>query len=270
LGVIVANTVAVLTTAVEKRAEWRATIENALKDAQPRGPDWLIEVDFFTAILARLDGQPATLPPDHPYGPALAQIEAGLAGGALDPEVPELDVSDDLARAVQAFLDSESWDAARTVVEAHQALLLQPQAAALLAALGQQARAGENIRAAELFELHAAVLTACQADGIDQTFDRLRQADETQGQPAALPGDFAARMAAALRGPGPLKAQTYDELTALGQAQPALLPLVKAVQSALFGAPLAEAGQALTGEQAAVWSEIVALVKTQPPGTEAP
>jgi hypothetical protein len=41
------------------------------------------------------------------------------------------------------------------------------------------------------------------------------------------------------------------------------------VQNALFGAPLAEAGQALTGEQAAVWSEIVALVKTQPPGTEA-
>ena len=43
-----------------------------------------------------------------------------------------------------------------------------------------------------------------------------------QAAPAALPPDFADRMAAALGGPPPLKARTYDELTALADAQPVL------------------------------------------------
>src|SRR6266568_3406280 len=79
LQVILSNTVAVMTTMHERRAEWREAIVNALQDAQQHRTDWQIEVEFFTAVLAILDGNAAALPYDHPYSPALAQIQEGIA-----------------------------------------------------------------------------------------------------------------------------------------------------------------------------------------------
>ena len=84
LQVILSNTVAVMTTMHERRAEWREAIVNALQDAQQHGTDWQIEVEFFTAVLAILDGNAAALPYDHPYSPALAQIQEGIAAGGLE------------------------------------------------------------------------------------------------------------------------------------------------------------------------------------------
>ncbi len=83
LQVIVHSTVAVMTTMQERRAEWHKTITGALQDAQQRGADWQIEVDFYGAVLALLDGQAPSLPGDHPYAAALAQIQSGIAAGGV-------------------------------------------------------------------------------------------------------------------------------------------------------------------------------------------
>jgi hypothetical protein len=83
LQVIVHNTVAVMTTMQERHAEWHKTITGALQDAQQRGADWQIEVDFYTAMVALLDGHAPSLPGDHPYAAALAQIQVGIAAGGV-------------------------------------------------------------------------------------------------------------------------------------------------------------------------------------------
>ncbi|MEO6893178.1 MAG: tetratricopeptide repeat protein [Ktedonobacteraceae bacterium] len=83
---IVGNTIAVMITMQERRDEWREDIAQALQDAQQGGTDWHIEVEFFTAVLAILDGQPPSLAADHPYAPAIAAIEDGIARGGPEPE----------------------------------------------------------------------------------------------------------------------------------------------------------------------------------------
>lgn len=83
LQAIVHNTVAVMTTMQERHTEWHKTITGALQDAQQQGADWQIEVDFYGAVLALLDGQTPSLPGDHPYAAALAQIQAGIAAGGV-------------------------------------------------------------------------------------------------------------------------------------------------------------------------------------------
>jgi tetratricopeptide (TPR) repeat protein len=76
---IVSNTVVVMTIMPEKQSEWRETITEDLQDAQQRGADWQIEVDFFTAVLAILDGQSPSLPAEHPYAEAVTAIQEGIA-----------------------------------------------------------------------------------------------------------------------------------------------------------------------------------------------
>lgn len=62
INTLVGYTITVMTTMPERHAEWREAITQALHDAQQRGADWQIEVEFFTAILAILEGQsPAAL-----------------------------------------------------------------------------------------------------------------------------------------------------------------------------------------------------------------
>ena len=109
LQVILFNTVAVMTTMPERRTEWCEVIAKALQDVQQRGTDWQIEGEFYTAILAILDGKAAALPADHPYAPALAQIQEGIAAGGLeDNETPQDDalpfVADLIPRSIAALL----------------------------------------------------------------------------------------------------------------------------------------------------------------------
>ena len=80
---IIANTISVMTTMQDRRAEWRAVIAQALQDAQQGEADYKIEVDFFTAVLAMLDGQSPSLPTDHPYAQAVLAIQDGIAKGGL-------------------------------------------------------------------------------------------------------------------------------------------------------------------------------------------
>ena len=58
------------------------------------GADWQIEVEFFSAVLALLDGEAPALPGDHPYAPALAKIQEGIAAGGLEDD--ETSQDDDL------------------------------------------------------------------------------------------------------------------------------------------------------------------------------
>ena len=74
-------------------------MQQALYDAQQRGTDWQIEVEFFTVILAILDGQPPSLSADHPYAAAIAAIQDRIAKGGLEPD----DDGDDVPEGVQAL-----------------------------------------------------------------------------------------------------------------------------------------------------------------------
>ena len=79
-----------MTTIQESRSEWREAMANSLQQAQQEGADWQIEVEFFTAVLAILDGEAPALPADHPYAPALAKIQEGIAAGGLeDDDTPQ-------------------------------------------------------------------------------------------------------------------------------------------------------------------------------------
>jgi len=79
IQVIVENTVAVMTTAKDNRNEWRETIAGWLDQA--KSINRRRDVEFFTAILAILDGQTPDLPEGHPYAEALASIQAEIAAG---------------------------------------------------------------------------------------------------------------------------------------------------------------------------------------------
>jgi hypothetical protein len=81
---IVNNTVAVMTTMPQRRIEWQEAIAQALQNAQARGANRQIEVEFFTDVLAILDGQAPSLPAHHPYAAAVAAIEDGIANGGME------------------------------------------------------------------------------------------------------------------------------------------------------------------------------------------
>ncbi len=99
INIIISNTITVMTTMPERRAEWQETISRVLQVAQQRGSDWQIEVEFYTAILAILDGQSLSLPTDHPYASALAAIQEGIANGGQPP-----DEAEDIPEEVQALI----------------------------------------------------------------------------------------------------------------------------------------------------------------------
>jgi hypothetical protein len=157
--------------------EWRQAIAGALQQAQGQGADLQTEVEFFTAVLALLDGETSALPAGHPYAEALAQIQAGIASGA--PEVP-VEAMQEIAQsfgpvleAVMAFLNADDWEASRRVIEARQDLLLRQEAEIALLALIAQAEAGGNQDAVRVLQMHLEILRACKADGIDAAFAQL-------------------------------------------------------------------------------------------------
>ena len=86
---IIANTIVVLTTMPERRDEWRGMLEDDLQEAQQQGPDWQIEIELYTVLLALLDGQAAVLPADHAYASVLIEIQEGIAAGGLMEEEGE-------------------------------------------------------------------------------------------------------------------------------------------------------------------------------------
>jgi tetratricopeptide (TPR) repeat protein len=80
---IIGNTIAVMTNIKEKYTDWRERITGLLEDAKEKGDDWQIEVEYYKAVLALLDGKAFTLPDGNPYADDLKQIQAGIAAGGL-------------------------------------------------------------------------------------------------------------------------------------------------------------------------------------------
>jgi len=155
---ITSNTVAVMTAVQDRRAEWREVIAKALKDAQQRGADRQIDVDFFTAVLDILDGRASSLPADHPYAQAVTAIQAGIAAGG--PQVVE--VSEEVVQAIRDFINAGSWGAKCQVVEAQQSLLFRPEVEAILEQNIEQDKADGEEQAANILELHLAILRNCK------------------------------------------------------------------------------------------------------------
>jgi tetratricopeptide (TPR) repeat protein len=91
-------TVAVMTDKPERKAAWREATAGALADAQQHGTNLHTTVDFLTALLAILDGQPPSLAADHPYAPAIVAIQDGIAKGG-----PAPDDEGDVSEAIQAL-----------------------------------------------------------------------------------------------------------------------------------------------------------------------
>jgi hypothetical protein len=250
-----------MTVAQEKRGEWRENVAQALGKAREFNRPQ--EAEFFTAVLGILDGQAAALPQGHPYAEALEQIQSGMASGG--PQV--VGVSQEVMEAVRDFVNSESWAAARQVVEAQQELLFGADVEALFEAnIAGALEAGEEQRV-RMLQLHLAVLRECKAEGIGTAFEKLaaaRRAAGAQAGPAgespALPPDFVARCVQGLRGSAEEKRAAYDYLGSLQASDAGLQALIEAVQAALFGAQLSQLGQDLTGRYAQVWRDIVEKV----------
>ncbi len=70
--------ITVMTTMQDRKTKWREAVVKALQVAQQEG-DAQNEVDFFSALLNILSGQSPTLPDDHPYAFALAEILKGIS-----------------------------------------------------------------------------------------------------------------------------------------------------------------------------------------------
>jgi tetratricopeptide (TPR) repeat protein len=77
LRVFVNTTIAVLTVALDKHEEWRDAVAGAFQKATSINAEH--DAEFFTAILALLDGSSPELPADHPYADALRAIRDGVA-----------------------------------------------------------------------------------------------------------------------------------------------------------------------------------------------
>lgn len=75
---IVSDTIAVMSVEPQRHAEWRMSVAAALMRARHWGEQWMPEVEFFTAVLAILDGQSPTLPQGHLYAGLIAEVINGI------------------------------------------------------------------------------------------------------------------------------------------------------------------------------------------------
>jgi len=131
INTIIEKTISVMTALPEQRAKWRVGVQQALENAQQQGANWQIEVEFFTAILAILDGESPSLPADHPYASAIDTIEDGIAKGELEPvdnEIKVIEGPQALAWLVQASVSAlRSTDPQEKMAGIQQLAALQGQ-----------------------------------------------------------------------------------------------------------------------------------------------
>jgi tetratricopeptide (TPR) repeat protein len=80
---IVGNTIAVMTVAQDQWAEWHTSMAGALQHAEQQGETWQDEAAFFQAVIKILDGQSPTLPEQHPYAQAVAEMNRGIRAGRV-------------------------------------------------------------------------------------------------------------------------------------------------------------------------------------------
>src|SRR6266566_9605051 len=146
---IVAITITVMKEMPEKRMEWCKEINGALRKAQVINRSQ--EAEVFTAILAILDNQSASLPVGHPYAIVIDSIQASIAISGLDGKKDALPFDVELIpRSIAALLGDAQKKmehaqylaklAAQTTDEALKALLLVIQMALFSKDLSQLGR----------------------------------------------------------------------------------------------------------------------------------
>jgi Tfp pilus assembly protein PilF len=259
LNVMVFNTAAVMTLMPEKLAEWRETMGEALKQAQNTHQSH--DVEFFTAILALLDGQAPTLPEEHPYADAFHEIQEGIASGGPQDEGISVDVSEEMMQAVRDFVNADDWDATRQVVEAQQVLLFRPEVVALFEWNVAQARAAGEQRTVTVLEQHLALLRNCKEIGIAEAFEQLEAVQEDD---LLFDVELIPRSIAALLG-GPQEKLAHAQYLTAQTAQAAddnLKALINTIQLALFSSDLSQLGRDLHGVYHQAWETIVVGVET--------
>ncbi len=259
LKFVSSNTIAVMTQMPEELAEWRGTIDEALNQAQITHLAY--EVEFFTAILALLDGQVPTLPGEHPYADALHEIQEVIAAGGPQNEDSSVDVSDEMVQAVHDFVNAEDWDATRRVVEAQRAVLFRPEVEAFFEQTIAQAKVAGEQHTFEVLEQHLALLRDCKEIGIAEALEQLETAQEDD-----LPFDeeLIPRSIAALLG-GPQEKLAHAQYLTAQTTQATddhLKALINTIQLALFSSDLSQLGRELQGVYRQAWEGIVIGVET--------
>jgi len=251
-----------MTGAREHHAQWRRMVANVLQFTRRQGSSFQMEVDFYTAVLALLDGQASTLPPDHPYAPALAEIQAGIAAGGHKGGNTRVEAPDEVDQAIRNFLQTENWGAARSVLEARQAFLFRPEAETRLEYMTASARTLGDEHTANTLEGHLIVLRACKAQGIEATFKQLAT---VQQKALAFDAALISRSITVLLG-GPQEKMAHVQYltTLIAQATgDGVKALAHEIQLALFGGNLSQLGQNLTGVYREAWRAIVMGVETE-------
>jgi len=79
IQLVIDNTIAAMTEMPDHHGAWRHAVLESLQRVQQQGLKWRSVRDFFTAVLAILDGQTFTLPAEHPYAQAVEEILKGIA-----------------------------------------------------------------------------------------------------------------------------------------------------------------------------------------------
>src|SRR5438270_4870696 len=134
-------------------------MSSALQRAQ--GNNQVENREFFTALVAMLDGQSPSLPEGHPYTDEINSIKAGIAAGGQGEEI-SVGVSGEVMQAIRDFVNAEDWNATRQVVEAQQSVLFQPEVETLFEQNIASARSAGDQRAVGLLEQHLALLPGCK------------------------------------------------------------------------------------------------------------
>jgi hypothetical protein len=260
LRILVANTVAVLTRVPERRDEWRQAVAQVLAQAQSAGHGDLIGLG--QAMLALLDGEPADLPEENPFRATWQEILDRIAAGgaAAGPAEAEADAENaEVMDAVQAFVNSADWDAARAVVETRQGLLLTDQVEGIFADNIQDRRTrGRNQEAVSL-QQHLDLLRACRRDGIAAAFERGASRPQP---PLPFDDDLIPRTIGALRGSSQEKVAHMNTLAGLSAqtTDGELRALIGEIQMALVGGDLRALGGSLKGIYKQAWQAIVLAV----------
>ena len=268
LRVMLVNTVAVLTTVPDKKAEWRTAVEGALEQAE-HNPGWEAEADFFRAVLAVLDGNEAALPESHPYTPVLTTLLLSIEETLRQAAVPETPgIGDDELTAIIRNTVAVMTELRDRVGEWR---------AALANTLQELETRGADWRAeADFFRAVVDLLDGKPAElpvgsryaptlseivkGVAEAQAAAAQQQELAAKlpapPAIVPADFVARCVTGLKGSQEQKRALFDYLQTVPASDPAVSALVRTVQRALLGDPLKRLGTDLDGDAALVWGMV--------------
>jgi tetratricopeptide (TPR) repeat protein len=249
------NTVAAMTVAQNLRTGWHKRMEEALLSAQQGGTDLQNEVDFFTAILAILEGQAPVLPADHPFASTVTAIQADIVKGGQEIDKWPYE----LVQVTHTFISASDWNATRRIMEEQQQLLFRPEVEVIFEQNIAQTKAMGNQRLAEILELHLALLRASKKNGIASAFKRLIEIQEEEIRDALFGSDLIIRSIQALSG-GPQERMEHTQYLAGLTAQTTneeLKNFINVILLALFGGNLPQLSQNLSGVYQQAWRVIV-------------